>query len=80
MVFAPDLSMFGYLVSVRVGSLAYNCVHRTIEPILTGALGFAVGYPLLSWLAAIWAAHIGFDRMLGHGLKYPTWFGDTYLS
>jgi hypothetical protein len=28
----------------------------------------------------IWIAHIGFDRMLGFGLKYPTHFKDTYLN
>jgi hypothetical protein len=30
--------------------------------------------------AAIWIAHVGFDRMLGHGLKYETAFGDTHLG
>jgi hypothetical protein len=28
----------------------------------------------------IWIAHIGFDRALGYGLKYPTGFGDTHLG
>jgi Domain of unknown function (DUF4260) len=31
-------------------------------------------------LAAIWALHIGVDRMLGYGLKYPTAFKDTRLQ
>jgi hypothetical protein len=30
--------------------------------------------------ATIWVAHIGFDRMLGYGLKYPTAFSDTHLG
>jgi hypothetical protein len=30
--------------------------------------------------ALIWLAHIGFDRMLGYGLKYPTFFEDTHLQ
>jgi hypothetical protein len=25
-------------------------------------------------------AHVGFDRMLGYGLKYGTGFGDTHLG
>ena len=29
---------------------------------------------------AIWLAHIGFDRMLGYGLKYPSGFKDTHLG
>jgi hypothetical protein len=31
-------------------------------------------------LALIWLAHIGFDRMLGYGLKYQSGFGDTHLG
>jgi hypothetical protein len=25
-------------------------------------------------------AHVGFDRLLGYGLKYGTSFGDTHLG
>jgi hypothetical protein len=32
------------------------------------------------WIALIWAAHIGMDRMLGFGLKYPTEFKETHLQ
>ena len=28
----------------------------------------------------IWLAHIGFDRLLGYGLKYPDAFKDTHLG
>jgi hypothetical protein len=28
----------------------------------------------------IWIAHIGMDRMLGFGLKYPTRFNATHLQ
>ena len=31
-------------------------------------------------IALIWAAHIGVDRVLGYGLKYPTAFRDTHLG
>jgi Domain of unknown function (DUF4260) len=31
-------------------------------------------------LSLIWIAHIGLDRMLGFGLKYPTRFKDTHLD
>ena len=30
--------------------------------------------------ALIWISHIGFDRLLGYGLKYPTQFRDTHLQ
>jgi hypothetical protein len=26
----------------------------------------------------VWIAHIGFDRLLGYGLKYDTAFKDTH--
>jgi hypothetical protein len=31
-------------------------------------------------LAVIWLAHIGFDRLMGYGLKYATAFGHTHLG
>jgi hypothetical protein len=30
--------------------------------------------------ALVWVAHIGFDRALGYGLKYPTGFTATHLG
>jgi hypothetical protein len=31
-------------------------------------------------LSLIWTAHIGFDRLLGFGLKYSNRFKDTHLN
>ena len=36
--------------------------------------------PALFTPALIWAAHIGFDRLMGYGLKYETAFGATHLG
>jgi hypothetical protein len=82
----PDLSMLGYLAGPRVGAACYNAAHSYLGPVLLAALGMASylpagGHaqgPLL--LACIWAGHVGFDRMLGYGLKYGTGFGDTHLG
>jgi hypothetical protein len=41
-------------------------------------LGLAIG-PLAYGLAAIWVAHIGFDRLLGYGLKLDG-FEQTHLG
>lgn len=76
----PDLSMLAYLANARIGAASYNAVHSTIGPVLFGAGGFLLGYPLLPWLAVVWAAHIGFDRMVGYGLKYASGFKDTDLG
>jgi Domain of unknown function (DUF4260) len=34
----------------------------------------------MTQVGLIWLAHIGIDRVLGYGLKYPTGFKDTHLS
>ena len=76
---APDLSMTGYLRSPRFGALSYNLAHTYVGPALLALSGLALG-PLAFGLAAIWVAHIGFDRMLGYGLKLDTGFQHTHLG
>ena len=43
-------------------------------------LGFGTASPLLLSIAMIWLAHIGIDRALGYGLKYPAGFSFTHLG
>jgi hypothetical protein len=76
----PDLSMIGYLVNPRIGSLTYNAVHFYTLPALLIALGLVGGIPMVVQLGLIWFAHIGMDRVSGYGLKYPTQFKDTHLG
>ncbi len=80
LLFAPDLAMVFYLIDARVGSLAYNSVHFYAVPLALGGTALATGWGLGLQLALIWLAHIGMDRMLGYGLKYPTEFKDTHLN
>ena len=76
----PDLFMAGYLASVRAGAQLYNLVHTYVLPLaLAGAALHEHRFGLLSF-ALIWIAHIGADRALGYGLKYPTFFKDTHLQ
>jgi|SRR6266446_6857276 Domain of unknown function (DUF4260) len=80
LVLVPDLSMLGYFSGVRFGAALYNLVHTLVAPLLF--IGFSVVYKQL-WLlpyGLIWTAHIGVDRLLGYGLKYPTRFRDTHLQ
>jgi hypothetical protein len=77
---APDLAMLAYLVGPRAGALAYNLVHTYALALPVALEGFALGSPVASALGLILIAHIGFDRMLGFGLKYATGFGDTHLG
>lgn len=76
----PDLSMLGYLAGPRPGAAAYNAGHSHAAPALLAAASWALAAPALLLGAAIWAGHIGFDRMMGYGLKYSTAFGDTHLG
>jgi hypothetical protein len=80
LLLAPDLSFCGYLVSPRVGALAYNAAHVTLGPAALGLIALLWREPLAAQLAAIWLAHIGIDRAIGYGLKYPAGFGITHLG
>ncbi len=79
LILAPDLFMVGFLRSPRVGALTYNLAHTYAAPALLLLAGPLIG-PLAYGIAAIWTAHIGFDRMLGFGLKLGSSFGDTHLG
>lgn len=77
---APDLSMLGYVAGPRAGALAYDVVHTYALPLALGLAGVLTETGVATQLALIWAAHIGLDRLLGYGLKYPTGFKDTHLQ
>ena len=75
---APDLSLLGYLAGSRVGAIIYNLVHTYAAPVLLGVALLLTGQPVT--VAIIWAAHVGFDRFVGYGLKYPDAFSHTHLG
>jgi hypothetical protein len=77
---APDISFAGYLAGPRIGSWFYNALHTTVGPIGLVILGVLTDTDWCVQLALIWLAHIGLDRLLGYGLKYPNDFKDTHLS
>jgi len=77
---APDLSMLGYLGGRRLGAACYNAGHSYLGPAALAVLGVGASIPLLLGIACIWLAHIGFDRLLGYGLKYTSSFGATHLG
>lgn len=76
----PDVGMLGYLAGPKVGAAAYNALHTYVGPFALAALGFGLASQTAVAVALVWAAHIGFDRALGYGLKFPTAFGDTHLG
>ncbi|WP_080505175.1 DUF4260 domain-containing protein [Halorubrum aethiopicum] len=77
---APDLSMLGYLVGPKLGSLSYNIVHTYTLPLTLGGFGFWVDVQLALLVALIWIGHIGADRLFGYGLKFESGFKNTHLT
>jgi hypothetical protein len=77
---APDLAMVGYLRGAAFGAPLYNLVHTYALPVALFGLSAATSWLFGGWVALVWLAHIGFDRLLGFGLKYPTTFKDTHMQ
>ncbi|RNA66889.1 DUF4260 domain-containing protein [Alteribacter keqinensis] len=80
LLFVPDISMLGYLFNKKAGAFLYNLFHT--YSLSAGAVicGLLLANPVVLAVGLIWSAHIGMDRMLGYGLKYPTAFQDTHLN
>jgi hypothetical protein len=80
LVLAPDLSAIGFLAGRRVGAVTYDLAHTYVWPVALGVVGVLGSSETATQLALIWMVHIGGDRLLGYGLKYPTSFRDTHLQ
>ncbi len=78
--FLPDLSMLGYLGGNRVGAATYNAVHSSVLSAALAVIGIVMNGSLLTAIALIWLAHIGFDHLVGYGLKYAGGFKETHLA
>jgi hypothetical protein len=55
-------------------------VHSTLGPLTLAAFAIATDQSVALAVSPIWLAHIGFDRMLGYGLKCASGFSDTHLG
>ena len=77
---APDLGLLGYLAGARAGAVFYDTLHLEALPIALGVVGVLAESDACIALALVWLAHIGMDRALGYGLKYPTVFKDSHLQ
>ncbi len=78
--FVPDISMAAYLIGPRIGAAAYNLAHSYTIPAVLAVTAAALDHVPTILVGALWTAHIGFDRVLGYGLKYPSGFSDTHLG
>lgn len=77
---APDLSFIGLAGGQRVGAVAYDAAHTYVGPILLASVAAITEWDAGVMLGLIWLAHIGIDRALGYGLRYPDAFRETHLQ
>ncbi len=82
LILAPDLSLLGYAAKnhLRFAAMLYNVAHTYVLPAILGLAAWRWHSPLAAQIAATWIAHIGMDRTLGFGLKYPEAFKPTHLQ
>jgi hypothetical protein len=76
----PDLSMLGYIGGPVLGARIYNAIHSYLTPATLAFVSLLLHSPAMLPLALIWINHIGVDRLMGYGLKYPQGFGWTHLG
>lgn len=77
--FTFDVSMIGYVLNAKIGAIAYNIVHSYFVALACIGVGYFASYSEAISFGIIWMAHIGFDRMLGYGLKLES-FKQTHLG
>jgi hypothetical protein len=77
---APDLSIIGFAAGPRVGAAAYDAAHTYALPLALATVGVIAESDWPLQVGLIWLIHIGVDRAIGYGLKYPTGFKDTHLQ
>jgi hypothetical protein len=80
LLLAPDLAIIPYAVNQRLGRIIYNLAHTYTLPLLLALAGLLLPHSLALQLSLIWFAHIGMDRTVGYGLKYPDSFKETHLQ
>lgn len=80
LLFTPDIPMLGYLINSKVGAVAYNLIHTYSLAIGIIIFGLLFTSPAVLAIGLILSSHIGIDRMINFGLKYPTDFKDTHLN
>jgi len=76
----PDLSMLGYLRGPHVGAVLYNTAHNWATAGLVLLIALIAQSGGLILVGTVLLGHVGIDRALGYGLKYPTAFQDTHLG
>lgn len=72
--------MIGYVKNTKIGAILYNMIHTYSLSVLLILVSLLLSNLTLLSIGFIWTAHIGMDRAVGFGLKYPADFKDTHLQ
>lgn len=78
--FIPDLSFAFYLITKKIGAIAYNVFHHQGVLVLLFLIGYFIKEDYIMKVALIFLAHSTFDRVAGYGLKYFDSFDHTHLG
>jgi hypothetical protein len=78
--FVPDLSFLLYLVTQKLGAIAYNVFHHQGVCVAFLIMGYYIQSDELMKISFIFLAHSTFDRVAGYGLKYFDSFDHTHLG
>jgi hypothetical protein len=75
-----DLSIAGYLINRKIGAYFYNIIHNYILAVSLLFASFIFMDSDFVVVGLILITHIGIDRFLGFGLKYPSDFKNTHIQ
>ena len=78
--FVPDFAFALYLITKKLGAIAYNVFHHKGLMALIIIIGFFVQNEMVIKVGLIFMAHSCFDRVAGYGLKYLDDFDHTHLG
>jgi len=80
LILLPDIGMLGYLISTKVGAIAYNICHHKGFAIVIYLMGIYFDIELLKLIGIILFSHASLDRIFGYGLKFKDDFKNTHLG
>ena len=78
--FIPDLSFAFFLITKKIGAIAYNVFHHQGVLVLLFLIGYFLKEDSIMKIALIFLSHSTFDRVAGYGLKYFDSFDHTHLG
>jgi len=78
--FLPDVSFALFLITKKLGAIAYNIFHHQGVLVALFLIAYWVKDNNVMQVALIFLAHSTFDRVAGYGLKYFDSFDHTHLG